>query len=117
MALAKRTGWIRLGIVLSLVWLLGVLVYAGIEYRTVETDLTKSVQSPNPALKTGGWEVIGQQTLVTNCGVKNKQVSCSPRLANLALLAFAPITVAWFVVLLIVRAVVWVRAGFKSDET
>ncbi len=117
MALARRKGWIRLGIVFSLAWFLGVLVFAGVEYHTVQTDLTNSLQSTNPSLKAEGWEVIGQQTVVTNCGVREKQVYCSPRFANLALLAFGPITLAWILVLVGVYAIAWIHAGFKGDET
>lgn len=116
MARSKRNGWVRLGVVLSLAWLLGVLVYAGVEYHYTLEDLTSSVQSPDPALKPGGWEVIGQESLVINCGVREKQVSCSLRLGNLALLIFGPIAAAWLVVLAFVYAAMWVRAGFR-DET
>jgi hypothetical protein len=106
-----------LGIVFSLVWFFGVFISAGVEYYSVKTDLANSVQSPDPSLKAGGWEVIGQQTLVTNCGVKDKEVSCTPRFKKLALLALAPIAVAWVLILLTIYAVIWVHDGFKRDES
>jgi len=113
----RRKGWIRLGIICSIAWLIGVLVFAGIEYHTVQADLTLSVQFVDPLLTAGKWEVVGKQTFITNCGVNEKQVSCSPRFANLALLAIGPVALGWVLVVLIVYAVIWVHAGFRGDET
>ncbi|SRR5581483_5158962 len=118
MAINKRKGWIRLGVVLSLVWVLGVLIYAGIEYHTVRTNLTNTVQSPtNSSIDGDRWEIVGQKTFAISCAVKNKQISCAPRFKNLVLLAIAPVIVAWVLVILITCAATWVRTGFDSDAT
>ncbi len=115
MPLAKRKGWTRLGTVLSLAWLLGTLIYATVEFQTVQVNLTESINSPKPndPFAALGFEITGQQTFLTNCNVKEKRVSCSPRISRIALLATVPVVIAWILVV----AFIWVRAGFRAHET
>jgi len=125
----------------SVAWLIGVLAIAGIEYHSVQNDLLAAVKSPyssleqsghevpppppgfvidsqpDPSAKPGGWHVIGQQTFLTNCDVKDKFVSCSPQFVNLALLAFGPVAIGWALVSLMAYAIMWIRAGFREDQT
>jgi hypothetical protein len=117
MALTKRKGWIRLGFVLSAAWLIGVLIYAAFDYHSVRTDLVTAVRTADPSLAKGGWEVVGQQSFLTNCDAKDKEVSCSPRALNLAALGLLPIAISWLAAILLVIAVLWVRAGFRDRET
>jgi len=117
MTLAKRRGWIRLGVALSIAWLLGVALYAAFDFASVRDDLLTSVRTSDPALAKGGWEVVGQETFLTTCDSKEKQVSCSPRVLHLLGLAFLPVALSWIVTLLLVYAVLWIRAGFRGDET
>lgn len=109
MLLAKRKGWIRLGVVLSLAWFLGVLIYAAFDFQTVQTNLTTSVNSGNPFRN-----YAGQNTLLTNCDVKEKQVSCSPRFGSIALLSAAPVVITWILLAAVVYAALWIRAGFRG---
>lgn len=119
MALTQRKGWIRLGVVLSVAWIVGVLIYAVLEHYSVRGDLTTSINLPEPSSPpvVSHWEIVGQQSFLTDCDVKQKQVSCSPRFTNLALLSLLPIISCWLIAVLVVYAVRWVRAGFRSDET
>ena len=113
MPIAKRKGRIRLGIVLSLAWGIGVLLFAAFEFQSVRTDFVASVNSPNPADVAAGWRTTGQQTLFTRCEVSDKQVSCSPRLGILALLIVVSIGIAWLLIIAVAYAILRVREGFR----
>lgn len=108
-SLTKRKGWIRLGIVLSLAWFLGILIFAVLDFQTVQTHLTTSVKSGNPFV-----EGISEQTFFTNCNVKEKQVSCIPRSGSIALLSVVPVAIAWILIVTAVYAVLWIHAGFRG---
>jgi len=92
MKLTKRKGWIRLGIVLSVVWMVGVVIYAAFDFSSVRADLSTSVRTSDASFAKGGWEVVGQESFLTTCDAKDKQVLCSPRVFNL--LGLAPVPVA-----------------------
>lgn len=117
MSLFKNTGWVRLGIVLSVVWLLMVIAYAAYDYHSVNS-------------KEGGWETIhtpGEiaypkttfKTNLTQCANSGNPpiTSCSPRIENIALIIFVPIGIGWLLVVTLVFAVTWVRDGFRRNKT
>lgn len=118
MALAQRRGWIRLGVVLSIAWVVGVFAYAISDHYALRADAIATVDAPEPATPpvVTRWDIVGQQSFLTECDIKYKLVTCSPRVLNLALLTFLPIVGGWLIVVLIVYAVLWIRAGFRSDE-
>ena len=113
----SKKGWIRLGIVLSTAWLVVTLAYATLDFWRVNS-------------KESGWETVGGSSalpfetipasLFTECrgyGGKGVLTTCSPRYLNVALLVFGPIALGWLLVLAVVYAVLWVRAGFRDKET
>jgi len=115
MPLSRRNGWLRLGIVLSALWLLGVAIYASWEYQSMQSSLAHSALPSE--LPPSEWEVVGQQSFLTDCKLVQGQASCASRVANLASLALLPILAIWPMVLLLVCAFLWVRTGFRRDET
>jgi hypothetical protein len=50
MALANRKGWIRVGLVLSTAWIIGVLIHAAFDYHSVRADLVTAVRTADPSL-------------------------------------------------------------------
>lgn len=115
MSNTNRVGWRRLGIVLSVAWLIGVSIYAAWEYRSVQDSLDNSVLLPelSPQLPQG-WQLYGQQTFLTECKIENKHVFCSPRVVNLFTLALLPVSLVWILIILLVRVFLWVRSGFRG---
>lgn len=116
MSVFMRTGWIRLGITLSVGWFLIVLAYAAYDYNSVNS-------------KEGGWETLGKpgeivhvsnkfQSYLTLCAPKENStvMSCLPRVENIALLAIVPTVTAWIFVVTLGNAVTWVIAGFQRDK-
>jgi hypothetical protein len=115
MTWTSKKGWVRLGIVLSVTWLILMLAYAAYDYYHVNS-------------REAGWETVGrssalpvetrQTSLLTECGYEGKKIltTCSTRYVNLALLVLVPIASGWLIVYLIVYAVRWVLAGFSGKE-
>lgn len=75
----------------------------------------------------GQWAIIGHDSFLLRCESKplsrpvetfsqllaDAEPQCSINAINVALLLVSPIAIVWLLVILIVRAVVWIRAGFK----
>jgi hypothetical protein len=109
MTLASRTGWFRLGIVLSIAWLCGVCLYI---WR-MWSDSSESFNSQVLSSASGGpWAVVGQQAMFVSCRVAAGHSTCSPRLDNVAILFFFPLVSAW----LLAFAFLWVRTGFHRKQ-
>lgn len=117
-------GWLRLGVVLSLVWLLSVCTYVGFDYWRIN-----SVEA--------GWEHVGRVNVPSGaernpfdqfdepapksffviCGAEaaTQTTTCSLRINNFLFVAVGPIFAVWLVAVLGGLAVLWVRAGFRGD--
>ena len=106
----QRIGWIRLGIVISILWLLAIAGYVTYDYYSVQLALSqpKSFVEPN----TKEWIVVAQQSVLTECKTGHGLIICGLHWRHLALLAILPILAAWLVTTLISAAFLWVRAGF-----
>lgn len=116
MSNTNRVGWLRLGIVLSVAWLIGVSIYAVWEYRSVQDSLNASVLLPELNSQfPQGWQLYGQQTFLTDCKIENMRVFCSPRVVNLFTLALLPVLLVWILIILLVRVFLWVRSGFRGS--
>lgn len=113
----SRKGWIRLGIVLSIGWLVVALAYATLDFSRVSA-------------KEAGWETVGNSnalpfetvpiSLFTEChgyGGGGVPTTCSPRYLNVALLVLVPVALGWALVLAVVYATLWIRAGFRDKNT
>lgn len=113
MRASSRIGWVRLGVVLTVVWLTAVATYIAWELHTVGDELVATASRPpetiTPPLP-DGFEISGQQTLWVDCNLDAKRAVCSPRLLHTLSLAFLPIGVLWASG----WAFLWVKAGFAT---
>lgn len=106
-----------MGVVLSITWLAGVLIYAAYDHHSTGINLIKAINAPQATSGIPeGFKIIGQQSFLTDCEVEQEVAICSSRLGNLAILLFLPIFLTWFLILILVFAFLWVRAGFRGDE-
>lgn len=115
MTQVSTKGWIRLGIVVSVTWLILVFSYAVFDYFRVNS-MESGWQQPE---RSGPLPVETRPiSLLTECGYEGKETltTCSPRYLNLMLLVLGPIALGWLPVLL-VYGVLWVRAGFRDKES
>lgn len=106
----KLGGWQRIGVVLSIVWIIG----AGIYQRNAELKrANESVSSLFAVcLKT---DLLNGGKRVTNCleeTSKNRDIWLEGSWGNVALVAFLPVLLAWPAVFLFLGVFRWVKAGF-----
>lgn len=116
MTVSKRKGWIRLGIVLSLAWILSVVAFGTYDYFAARSDTGALRSFPDRSLA-GGWEEPGKRTAFTFCLVRETGVSCEIHFTFLALLALAPVIIGWLVAVAVAVSFRWVREGFRDKET
>lgn len=117
-------GWFRVGVVLSAVWLLVAGGYVGFHYYKESEHFTTVVWETR---NEGQWAVVGQDSFLLRCESKRlsrhvetffqllteAEPKCNINPRNVALLLVSPLAIVWLFVALVVRAVPWIRAGFK----
>ncbi len=101
MTTSKRNRWIKIGIAVSVVWAVGVAIFSAYEHRSLHLALSATVRLPDPS-RAGGWEEMGQQTLLTECVLRENEISCSPRWSNLSPLLLAPVIAAWLLIAILI---------------
>lgn len=110
MNLSSRTGWLRLGIVISVFWLCCVSLYAMYVWHAETKDLSSAALMSKSA---GGWAVVGQESFLMSCNLVGEKASCVPRIFNISVIGFLPLLVMWLIGL----SFAWVRRGFRAKET
>jgi hypothetical protein len=106
-------GWQRIGLVLSVLWIVG----AGLYQRSADME---------KAGKMGGWAMEVCQKVQTSKGssdfsrcsdefTKMFNVFAEGSWGNVAFVALAPIPIAWLFVYLIVWLTRWIRRGFVGQ--
>ncbi len=97
--------WKRIGVVLSVLWVLGGAAY---ERKSQVDAATNSAQLIyKMCLDIGGAQVA-------NCSEefgKNYTEFLKPNWADVAFTAFAPVLLGWLLVFVIIRAYRWIKAG------
>lgn len=110
----RFNGWHRSGIVLSIVWVLGV----GIYQRNAELKRANEAVSSMFAMCVET-HLLSADKKSTDClqeTEKNRMIWLEGSWGNVAWLAFLPVLLAWSAVFLLVRVWRWVRAGFNGVE-
>lgn len=108
-------GWIRLCIVFSVAWLIGVSVYAVYKYSFDLEQWTTFKNNERAEDIAEGWDVVQTESFFNICKVDNKNIPiCTPRSDKLSLLAFLPLVSTWLSGFLLVVSFLWVRAGFRK---
>jgi hypothetical protein len=114
----RLSGWHRIGIIVSCLWVLG----AGFYQRNADLRAADEFSQLSYNIRAER-ERIHQQRDPNYSGhcVKNAVTDYQARLqgswGNVAFVAFAPISVAWMLVYLVLAIVRWVRAGFGTRCT
>jgi hypothetical protein len=107
-------GWARLGVVLSMVWLLGVLAYTGYDYWSLQSSVSNSVVGRDGGVALDEWDVVSVSTALSTCNLQQIQPECSVHATRLAAWLFGPLVAIWISVVGVVATVRWVRAGFQG---
>lgn len=113
-------GWFRLGVVLSAVWLLAAGGYVVFDhYQETEHFTTAIWETRNE----GEWAIIGQDAFLLRCESKplsrpvetlsqfliEAEPQCNIKPGKVGLLLISPLAIVWVFVILVVKAVVWIR--------
>jgi hypothetical protein len=115
-AMRRLNGWVRLGLVLSAVWILVVSVVAGYELVNPKFGGSKSVFAYTDIPVGTKWNCEGDpwdHNWENDPSVKKVTVIRSQKL--LAYL-FIPVSGVWLLAVGFIFAVRWVRAGFNHPE-
>jgi len=128
----KLSGWARVGIVLSIIWALGVIGTSAYEYylsplheNSALVSWSDSKPKPwqvdwkNNPPKTG--DTFDPDAYLRSKGMSQQEIDAlsykpSFRWNFIALFVFAPPLVVWFVVMVFRFVVSWVAVGFKRKE-
>jgi len=106
MSIWKTKGWTRIGIVLSVLWLIAFLSYSGLLYRQA-----------TPFHGTWLFEQVEDQSQPVRQEKGYKLVPVKPVLRPLPFIvgAFGPIAVGWVFVIVAISTVAWVSKGFRDE--
>jgi hypothetical protein len=107
----KLNGWKRIGIVASVMWVLGAYTHAfNSEYdSTIKTSTLLSQDCFERADGQGEWQLCQKQQDEYIAAVYPAEVKWA------ALFALVPVPLGWGFVYLVLFIVRWVRHGFSSD--
>jgi len=122
--MARRLrGWHRLGITLSVIWLVICTVYLALDLHSMSVQTVEAVYSA----RKDDIGVVGQSGRFTACELTGSgrppadtesielRVSCRPLLAPTAWLCGLPLALMWTVVPLTAFAFRWTVAGFRRS--
>lgn len=109
-------GWARLGVVLSIVWLLGVLAYTMHDYWSLQSAVSSTAAGHRSDAGFDEWEIVSTHSALSICNHQTVPPKCSLRVANVFTLALGPIVAIWMLTFSTVVAIRWVRAGFRGSR-
>jgi hypothetical protein len=109
----RLKGFIRLGIVISIAWVIGVISFIAIKYDVTNKNFVRAVEET----KNSRFQFGGRESYLIECSVIDDKSVCSIKITNTLVVLLAPIAVVWIVVPLIVWSALWIRAGFKDNST
>lgn len=116
-------GFTRIGIVLSIVWSLIVLTYAGVEYYQMSAEREEMLSNPlpensrfvmEPATDAIFFEWLPVDLLAK--GPASKVRDFHFLRARLSLTWIGPIVTSWIIVYIIIITLRWIRAGFDGSK-
>lgn len=108
----RLNGWQRIGIVLSVVWILG----AGIYQRS--SDIKKAQDFASFSYRvcadaTG----LNRNLILSDClkqSQKDYEIWIKPSWANVAAISLVPIPIFWLIAYGLIKIYRWVKVGFKQ---
>jgi hypothetical protein len=106
----KLNGWQRIGVVLSVLWMVGASLY-------VQTDRTdRAYKFANSMMSLCLDMVSPSPKDCTSDYSHNVKIALNPFWPDAVILAIVPIPITWLLVYIIIGIVRWVRAGFVNNK-
>ena len=121
-------GWLRIGIVLSVMWCISFSVYALLRYRHFADECVVHMWETR---NEGTWRVVGLEDHLFKCSLKDdlpeggnygtelikSKTTCSVKMLPCLLWMSGPIIAAWLLIPVLVWSFLWVRKGFIGKNT
>ena len=117
----RLNGWQRIGVVISVLWCLGVGVKTAFEsYKVVSFNASidqccreDQERLSKKKVDDGSVFTIGLCELRNVCKSETK-LPVAPDLSSLLSLLFVPVILGWMAAILTVKSVKWIRTGFNA---
>ena len=107
----KRQGWIRLGIVISVLFLASFHSFLYLQYKETGSSITaSSLDKATP----DEWKVVGVESKFFSCSAVRSTGSCTLKVAPYSMATLIPLLVLWGLIPALLAIYRWVRAGFKG---
>jgi hypothetical protein len=112
----KLNGWVRIGIVLSILWVLGGGIYANRLVTQTAINSSNLIYSlctsspPSDAAQSGFYKY---------CGMQRDDIykdATQYRVRDVALFALLPVPIFWLIAYIIVLTFRWIKKGFISKN-
>ena len=121
MAISRRLGWVRLGIVLSVLWVAGASMYLVNDWRLAIANPIEALHAdpiwqncePIPQTLRPAELGLGEAAELPPGTVFEAEVGCRPNWAKSLLLVFGPLLAAWIVIASLLWTIGWVGRGFS----
>lgn len=124
MRLRKYKGWMRLGVVLSTLWIIGASVTIGMLYSKITDEFFTDAWTTQDS---SGWAVVGMQSFLFKCEAQrlsepaatieefksNANPQCNLINQNAAIVLLLPVICVWILIPLGVKLFFWIRDGFR----
>ena len=105
----RLNGWQRIGLVLSVLWVLGAAIH----------ERNKQVNAADALFQLQYRICLGQADTMKNCGdtvLYQAAMDATASWSNVAFYAFGPVIAGWLVVLITLRIYSWVADGFSKEH-
>lgn len=121
----KYHGWLRLGLIISFMWLLGATGIISLLHNRETNDFNSTAWGTR---NNGEWAVVGKESFLSACKAKSTsqpietlqdfqrlaEPECNVRLDHAAIILIAPMGIAWLLIPVAVWTFLWVRKGFNK---
>jgi len=110
----KLNGWVRIGIVLSVLWVLGAGIYTNKQVTEIAVDSSSLVyrlctsSPPSDAEQTGFFKY---------CELKRDEIyqdAVHYRMRDVAIFSLGPLPIFWLIGFICVMTYRWIKKGFKA---
>ena len=110
--MGKRQGWIRLGIVISVIFLASLHFFLYLNHQELSSSITSSSSDTTTS---DVWEVVGLESRFFSCSAAGSTSDCKIKLVPYVIATLTPLLVLWGLIPALVSTYRWVRSGFKGQ--
>jgi hypothetical protein len=113
-----KSGWLRLGIIISIVWLFTASSYIIID---INNDKDEFITNVYDSTHDKQWKVVGQESEYSICksvsteqpinSISDIKTTCKPKVVSISSLVFIPLILFWLICTFSFKSIQWIRNG------